>query len=210
MSEQPPGLPPGSYPPPPSRSGNFPPPPPQGGAYPPQGGGYPPQGGGYPPPWGAGAIGTLPRQAYTPWIMRVGALLIDGLITSVIVIIGAVALVVGPRSSDCDSSGSCAPGAVTLIVFWLAVLAALAFSIWNYGYRQGTTGSSVGKSVAKFKVVSEMTGQPIGFGPSIARQLAHLLDNLFCHLGYLFPLWDAKRQTFADKIMKTVCVPITS
>ncbi|HEX7826369.1 MAG TPA: RDD family protein, partial [Mycobacterium sp.] len=23
----------------------------------------------------------------------------------------------------------------------------------------------------------------------------------------LFPLWDAKRQTLADKIMSTVCVP---
>lgn len=26
--------------------------------------------------------------------------------------------------------------------------------------------------------------------------------------GYLFPLWDAKRQTIADKIMSTVCLPI--
>jgi len=27
-------------------------------------------------------------------------------------------------------------------------------------------------------------------------------------IGYLFPLWDAKRQTIADKIMTTVCLPI--
>jgi len=27
-------------------------------------------------------------------------------------------------------------------------------------------------------------------------------------VGYLFPLWDAKRQTFADKIMTTVCLPV--
>lgn len=44
---------------------------------------------------------------------------------------------------------------------------------------------------------------------SIVRQLAHVLDTLICYLGYLFPLWDAKRQTFADKLMSTVCVPLS-
>jgi hypothetical protein len=28
-------------------------------------------------------------------------------------------------------------------------------------------------------------------------------------VGFLFPLWDAKRQTLADKILNTVCLPIT-
>jgi hypothetical protein len=44
--------------------------------------------------------------------------------------------------------------------------------VWNLGYKQGTTGSSIGKSIMKFKVVSE-TGQPIGFGLSVLRQIAH-------------------------------------
>jgi uncharacterized RDD family membrane protein YckC len=94
------------------------------------------------------------------------------------------------------------------VVFTLLDLAVLAIVIWNYGYRQGTTGCSVGKSVMKFRVVSEKTWQPIGFGPSIIRQLAHVLDAALCYIGYLLPLWDAKRQTFADKIMTTVCIPI--
>jgi uncharacterized RDD family membrane protein YckC len=80
--------------------------------------------------------------------------------------------------------------------------------VWNYGYRQGTTGSSIGKSVMKFKVVSEKTWQPIGFGLSVVRQLAHVVDLIICFIGFLFPLWDAKRQTLADKIMTTVCVPL--
>jgi hypothetical protein len=91
----------------------------------------------------------------------------------------------------------------------LAVVLGLAYLIWNYGYRQGTTGSSIGKSVLKFKVVSEATGQPLGFGLSIVRQLAHIVDAFICFIGFLFPLWDAKRQTLADKIMSTVCLPLT-
>ncbi len=41
------------------------------------------------------------------------------------------------------------------------------------------------------------------------RQLAHVIDAAICYIGYLFPLWDAKRQTIADKIMTTVCVPLS-
>jgi len=92
---------------------------------------------------------------------------------------------------------------------WVAGLLALAWVTWNHGYRQGTAGSSIGKSLLKFKLVSENTGQPIGFGPSIMRQVAHIADLLTLYIGFLFPLWDAKRQTLADKIMLTVCLPIT-
>jgi uncharacterized RDD family membrane protein YckC len=90
----------------------------------------------------------------------------------------------------------------------LAALLVLAYVIWNFGHRQGTTGSSIGKSIMKFQVVSEKTWQPIGFGLSVVRQIAHIIDGAICYIGYLFPLWDAKRQTIADKIMTTVCVPL--
>ena len=90
----------------------------------------------------------------------------------------------------------------------IASLIVLAYVVWNYGYRQGTTGSSIGKSIMKFKVVSEKTGQPIGFGMSIVRQIAHIVDAIICYIGFLFPLWDPKRQTLADKIMTTVCLPL--
>jgi len=97
---------------------------------------------------------------------------------------------------------------IGLLAQWLATAMWLFYLIWNYGYRQGTTGSSVGKSVMKFQVVSEVTGQPIGFGMSVVRFLAHFVDAVICFIGFLFPLWDSKRQTLADKIMTTVCLPI--
>jgi uncharacterized RDD family membrane protein YckC len=100
------------------------------------------------------------------------------------------------------------PSMIGQLAQWLLSLVGLAYIVWNLGYRQGTTGSSIGKSVMKFKVVSEKTGQPIGFGMSVVRQLAHFVDAIICYIGFLFPLWDAKRQTLADKIMTTVCLPI--
>ena len=35
-----------------------------------------------------------------------------------------------------------------------------------------------------------------------------LVDAVIFYIGYLFPLWDAKRQTLADKMMATVCLPL--
>ena len=62
----------------------------------------------------------------------------------------------------------------------------------------------------QFKVVSEKTWQPIGFWLSLVRQIAHYVDQLLCYVGYLWPLWDGKRQTLADKMVGTVCVPVNA
>jgi hypothetical protein len=225
MTDQPP-PPPGNYPP--SPPGGYPPPPPPGGGYPPppppQGAGYPPpQGGGFAPPQGggfaqpAGAPGAaLPKEAYTPWLTRVLAWIIDYIPYFIIVGIG-YGIEAATQETVCVSDTSeynlgdfCGTGNSTLGVaaLMISVVIGLAYIVWNYGYRQGTTGSSIGKSIMKFKVVSEKTWQPIGFGMSVVRQLAHIVDGIICYIGYLFPLWDAKRQTLADKIMTTVCVPL--
>ncbi len=189
-----------------------PPPPPLGGEYPPP----PPPSGGYAPPPPGPAIRALPSQAYTSWFTRVGAYLID--ILPFVVILGAGWLVLqNSVNSVCltditryDVNQICSIGYSTagVTVMWAAVLAGLAYLVWNYGYRQGVSGSSIGKSVLKFKVVSENSGEPIGFGMSLLRQICHVVDAVPFYLGYLFPLWTAKRQTLADKIMATVCLPL--
>ena len=184
-----------------------------------------PRQGGYPPPPALGAPGyppppplpgpALPKEAYTSWIHRVGAYIIDIIPAALVVGIGQ-GIAIGTGDNQCVTDGgdygygvSCTSSysAIGVIAAGLASILAIAYWAWNWGYRQGTTGSSIGKSVLKFKVVSEKTGQPIGFGLSIVRQIAHILDSI-CYIGYLWPLWDAKRQTFADKIMSTICVPL--
>jgi uncharacterized RDD family membrane protein YckC len=210
MTDQPPPQ-PGNYPPPPPPPGGYPPPPqgnmPPPGAYPPAPQGYP---GGYP----AGPARVLPQEGYTSWFTRVVAALIDAVPP---VLISGIAYGIAFATGDtvcvdneygiggtCTSSFS-GVGMAVLAIAWLATL---AYGIWNWGYRQGTTGQSIGKSVMKFKVISEKTWQPIGFGLSVVRQIAHVIDQIICYIGYLFPLWDRKRQTLADKIMTTVCVPV--
>lgn len=56
------------------------------------------------------------------------------------------------------------------------------------------------------RLVSEGTGQPVGGLTAFLRSVAHLVDALPCFVGYLWPIRDARRQTFADKLAGTVVV----
>jgi uncharacterized RDD family membrane protein YckC len=82
----------------------------------------------------------------------------------------------------------------------------LAFWVYNLCIRQGRTGYSFGKSIVGIKLVGERTTLPIGGGWSFLRQLAHFVDGLICNLGYLWPIWDRKKQTFADKMLGTLVI----
>jgi RDD family len=225
MTDQPPPR-PGNYPPPPPPppSGGYPPPPPpQSGGYPPPPpGGYqaPPQAGAGFPPAPAGPGPALPQDAYTPWFTRVLAYLIDYIPYAIILGIGW-GLLLGTRETACVTDTSeydlgefCATGASTIgqLSIALAGIVAFVYLVWNLGYRQGTTGSSIGKGIMKFKIVSEKTGQPIGFGMSVVRELLYLVAAGICGIiwlvAVLFPLWDQKRQTLVDKIISTIALPI--
>ena len=93
------------------------------------------------------------------------------------------------------------------VVDLLVQLAYLVFIFWNL-VRQGNTGQTVGKSVVGIKLVREADAQAVGVPLSIGRYFLHIIDALPCLVGYFNPLWDAKRQTFADKIVNTVVIDV--
>jgi uncharacterized RDD family membrane protein YckC len=158
--------------------------------YPPPG--YPQQG--YPPQYG---WQPLPPLAH--WGLRVGAYLLDALL----LVPGYVVAAVGAAMSNNGGGAVAAVGDVLIVIGYVAIF---GVAIWNQIFRQGRTGWSLGKKVVGIRLLSEQSMQPIGPGLTFVRYLAHFLDALPCYIGYLWPLWDAKKQTFADKIMSTVVV----
>lgn len=102
-------------------------------------------------------------------------------------------------------------GAITGSTAWRLMLVTggylwlMGFCLWNSGYRQGTMGQSLGRRVANTKLVGIETGEPVGFRRAVVRQICHLVE---LGVGFLWPLWDGKRQTFADKIVGTVVVNV--
>ena len=101
-------------------------------------------------------------------------------------------------------------GAVVAMIIGLSVmLASLPWVAYNRWMIAGRTGQSLGKRVTKISLIGEETQAPIGAANAFIRDLVHILDWLSV-VGYLWPLWDDKKQTFADKIMKTIVVSAES
>jgi len=64
------------------------------------------------------------------------------------------------------------------------------------------TGWSLGRAVFGIAVVGR-DGEAPGPWGLLLRDLAHLLDTASLLVGWLWPLWDAKRRTFADMVLST-------
>ena len=133
-------------------------------------------------------------QPYASWGKRVLSYLVDVIAPGIV-----IEVVVGIATA----SGS---DALTGVTSTIMSIASIAWFLYNTVYLGGTTGQSWGRKIAGTRLLSGATGRPLGMGMAFVRQLAHFVDALICYIGYLFPLWDAKRQTLADKIVNSVVV----
>jgi uncharacterized RDD family membrane protein YckC len=163
--------------------------------------GTPAQGGyGQPVPAPGGYVPDQPGyymgRTLANWPQRVGAYLIDYLIAAIPAFL-AVLLFSGTDPGEAPSAGA---GVVAFLLY----LTSLGIWIYNRVIQMGRTGQSWGKQVLNLRLVRMADGQPMGAGMCFVRDLAHILDALPCYIGYLWPIWDARRQTFADKVMNTV------
>lgn len=135
-----------------------------------------------------------PPNPYASWFKRVGSYLIDALLVAVAYFPAIIGTII-------SSGGGDALGTFLIVV---GAVLSLAVFVWNTCLRAGRTGYSIGKGVLGIKLVGERSREPIGPGMAFLRYLCHIVDALPLYLGYLWPLWDEKRQTFADKIVHTV------
>lgn len=157
------------------------------------------------------------RPLYADWFQRVGASLLDSLLTSLFVLPGVVVASFGTVTEH-TTKGRVELGvhypdqtttewdALTTIGVVLMYLLPFVFFVWNTCVRQGRIGYSVGKQVLRIRLVKLADGRPVGGWLAFGRYLLHVVDAAVCYLGYLWPLWDRKRQTFSDKIVETVVV----
>lgn len=159
---------------------------------------------------GRAELGATGRPAYASWGSRVGAALLDGIPAGLLYVVGVAVASATMTEASSGSHGHYSaggPSAVGIVVMVACWLGGLAYLIWNVGFNQGRTGQTWGKRVVGISVIAEQTRLPLGVGASIGRQLAHIVDALPCYLGFLFPLWDAKAQTFADKMLQSIVIP---
>jgi len=163
------------------------------GVPPQQGYGYPQQPGqqypGYADPQQQ-MYGGMPPYAH--WGLRFLATLVDGLVLMVAYLPAVIGAAIG------GDSASAIFGLITIV-------AVIGVIIWML-IQEGKTGQTIGKKALGIRLLREIDGRPLGVGMAFVRRLAHFLDSMACYLGWLWPLWDSKKQTFADKVCSSVVV----
>jgi len=147
------------------------------------------------------------RNDYATWGKRVLAYVIDfvpSLIGTILFYIG-YAIAIFASVDTGNPTPDLGAGAGWMIAGGVIGLIGLAWNIYNRWITAGRTGQSLGKRITKIALIGEETNASIGPLNAFLRDLVHILDG-FAYVGYLWPLWDERKQTFSDKIMKTVVI----
>ncbi len=199
-----------SPPPPPPPVGGLPPvpPPPVASPY-----GFSPYG----PP---SATAHLPRAGFGA---RLGAFLIDGFVMTLLMFAALIPLIaigvttfesepgVCTDSVTGDRSACDVPTAGTIVSWLLFGLVFILISfVVLYAVKArplSRTGQTIGKRALNIRVLREDTGQLLTGGQAVGREaFAYFVSGQVFYLGYLWMLWDDKKQTWQDKVVSSVVV----
>ncbi|MGN6797301.1 MAG: RDD family protein [Gaiellaceae bacterium] len=113
---------------------------------------------------------------------RVGASLIDGLVVGVVEIV------------------------LRLLLGGVGLALTFVFSFGYYTYFHGRTGQTPGDAALGIRVVDIDSGQVIGYGRAFGRALVSIVSGLVVGIGYLWMLWDPRKQTWHDKAVSSLPV----
>jgi Mce-associated membrane protein len=89
--------------------------------------------------------------------------------------------------------------------WWICVFVLASVTMATVANRvvlPATIGWSVGRALMGITVVHP-DGTSVGVGRLRVRECAHRLDSLSVFVGWLWPLWDVRRRTFADLLLRT-------
>ena len=142
---------------------------------------------------------AVPRRSRASFGARFVAYLIDVAIMMVPMLAGIPLAIMFAAVSD-------ALAVIGAILAGVVMLAAFAYFFWNYCYRQGVTGQTIGKQYMRIALVREADMQPVGVGMSFARYfLSSAISQVTCGIygivDVVWVLFDEDRQRLTDKIL---------
>ena len=132
---------------------------------------------------------SLPIELKTAELgIRFVASLIDGVILFVISFIVSFIVAFGGAQAVATWLG-CVVGVIYYITFWT----------WR--------GQTPGKMITGIKIV-KTDESPIGIGAAIIRYIGYYVSGILLLIGFLWILWDRRKQGLHDKIAGTVVIKI--
>ena len=95
-----------------------------------------------------------------------------------------------------------------LILGGTGIALSIVFSFGYYTYFHGRTGQTPGDAALGIRVVDIDTGNVIGYGRAFGRCLVSIVSGLVIVVGYLWMLWDPRKQTWHDKAVSSLPVRV--
>lgn len=130
---------------------------------------------------------------------RLAAYFIDAaIITLPLAALWLVGSVAAMASLAAQSVGS------LLVVFGLVFLGVIVLPLVYYAALKTT----LGKRAMGLRVVDARTGGDITTGQAIGRYFSYVLSAWVLYLGFLWIIWDERKQGFHDKLAKTVVIRV--
>jgi uncharacterized RDD family membrane protein YckC len=134
---------------------------------------------------------------YAGFWRRVAAVIIDGLILSIVEVPLNIGL--GADTSSQSPSRASTAYVISTLISWLY------FSLMESSARQAT----VGKMALGIKV-TDMEGQRITFGRATGRYFAKILSGLILGIGFLMAAFTQKKQALHDILASTLVLKGTA
>ncbi len=139
---------------------------------------------------------------YAGFFTRFFALLIDQIAMAILAFIVALILggLVGLTLVSDSGFLSFLTGSVALITWGILVI----FQFVYFGYFWSRSGQSVGMKLLNIQVVRRTEGEPLSFWRAAFRgTLGYYISGLVFSLGFIWAAFDARKETWHDKIFDT-------
>ena len=95
-----------------------------------------------------------------------------------------------------------------LILHNAGIALSFVFSFGYYTYFHGRTGQTPGDAALGIRVVDIDNGEGIGYGRAFGRALVSIVSGLVLVLGYLWMIWDKRKQTWHDKAVSSLPIRV--
>jgi uncharacterized RDD family membrane protein YckC len=136
---------------------------------------------------------TAGTTTYAGFWRRVAAVIIDGLLLSVVTV--PLTFAVGGGDTYADAARSSAGSTISTLVSWLY------YALMESSAKQATVGK-----MALGILVTDLEGGRIGFGRATGRYFAKILSALTLGIGFLMAAFTQRKQGLHDLIAGTLVV----
>jgi uncharacterized RDD family membrane protein YckC len=96
------------------------------------------------------------------------------------------------------------PSPALFLALWVPTI--LLLFVYLVLFDGGRRGATPGKRIVGIRVVDARTGAAIGYRRAAIRRLGYLLGGLVLYVGWLWLLFDPRRQAWHDKLAGSIVV----